>query len=279
MVQRLDKLLQSCTVKITVPGQVGWGTGFFVAPGLVLTCAHVVKALKPEAAAQISWQQEGFAEGSIAQLIPAFDLALLRVLLPQNTELPCVYLDDAFQPTDSFYTYGYPDSFPDGSSVTSQCEGDAYENDVPLILFKSGLIRPGLSGSPLLNLRTGKVCGIVKFTRDRSIDLGGGAIPTSAILQQVEGFIQQQQAFHQQDDRWSRLLPALTKDFTTVSRILERIESATVTPEELGILRQVFAEQCPTDDPVGQIQHQYWRNQRRARHSDWRSHVQHRHDG
>ena len=41
MVQRLDELLQACTVKIAVPGQ-GWGTGFFVAPGVILTCAHVV---------------------------------------------------------------------------------------------------------------------------------------------------------------------------------------------------------------------------------------------
>ena len=251
MVQRLDKLLQSCTVKITVPGQVGWGTGFFVAPGLVLTCAHVVKALKPEAAAQISWQQEGFAEGSIAQLIPAFDLALLRVLLPQNTELPCVYLDDAFQPTDTFYTYGYPDSFPDGASVTGQCEGDASENGIPLILFKSGLIRPGFSGSPLLNLRTGKVCGIVKFTRDRSIDLGGGAIPTAAILQQFQQLAQQQHSFHQQNDRWSSLLPGLVAEYERISHILEQIESGIVTPEGLRILRQALQNRSQQTIQVG----------------------------
>jgi hypothetical protein len=41
-----------------------------------------------------------------------------------------------------------------------------------------------MSGAPLLNQRTGKVCGIVKFTRDRSFDLGGGAVPTSVILAQ-----------------------------------------------------------------------------------------------
>jgi|GEM_PF-1295059 len=204
MVQRLDELLQSCTVKITVPGQMGWGTGFFVAPGLILTCAHVVKALNPGAFAQISWQQEGVSDAAIVECIHELDLALLRFSPPQNVDLPCVYLDREFQPTDNFYTYGYPDSFPDGASVTSQCEGDAREHGVPLILFKSGLIRPGFSGSPLLNLRTGKVCGIVKFTRDRSIDLGGGAVPAAMILAQFPELVEQQRSFHQHDRHWSQ---------------------------------------------------------------------------
>src|SRR5215831_13606046 len=41
MEQSLIDLLHRCTVKLTV-GR-GYGTGFFVAPGLILTCAHVVK--------------------------------------------------------------------------------------------------------------------------------------------------------------------------------------------------------------------------------------------
>ncbi|MEL6331169.1 MAG: trypsin-like peptidase domain-containing protein [Cyanobacteria bacterium J06626_26] len=39
---RIDELLQQCTVKLSVleNGQVG--TGFFIAPGYILTCNHVV---------------------------------------------------------------------------------------------------------------------------------------------------------------------------------------------------------------------------------------------
>jgi S1-C subfamily serine protease len=37
---QLRHLLQQSTVSITTPN--GQGTGFFVAPGLVLTCAHVI---------------------------------------------------------------------------------------------------------------------------------------------------------------------------------------------------------------------------------------------
>jgi len=53
-------------------------------------------------------------------------------------------------------------------------------------------VRPGMSGSPLLNQRTGKVCGIVKFTRDRSFNLGGGVVLTTTILSQFPELVEQQ---------------------------------------------------------------------------------------
>ncbi len=37
---QIEHLLQQCTVRLTIPGQNGWGTGFFVARGLILTCAQ-----------------------------------------------------------------------------------------------------------------------------------------------------------------------------------------------------------------------------------------------
>ncbi|HEY9630367.1 MAG TPA: NB-ARC domain-containing protein [Coleofasciculaceae cyanobacterium] len=209
MTQRLDQLLQCCTVKIAVPGQ-GWGTGFFVAPGWILTCAHVVKVLELGATAEICWQQEQFATAAVVKRIPAFDLALLQCSLPEGVDLPCVHLGEAFQPNNDLYSFGYPDSFPQGASVTGLCEGEAIEANSPLILFKLAQVRPGLSGAPLLNLRTGEVCGMVKFTRDRSLDLGGGAIPTAVIWAQMPELREQQQQFHGGDRRWSDLAAKLS---------------------------------------------------------------------
>ena len=216
MVQRLDELLQACTVKIAVPGQ-GWGTGFFVAPGVILTCAHVVKSLRPDATAQICWQQEGFAEATVAQFVPELDLALLQ-FTPPNVDLPCVYLDEELEPGHELYFFGYPDQdFDNGCPVTGSCEG--FTGDLPpLIKFKQGQVRPGMSGSALLNLETGKVCGMVKFTRDRSIDLGGGAISTQVIFQQFPELRALQQQFHQQDQRWKLLIPTLP-DTHTINQI------------------------------------------------------------
>ena len=175
MSQSLERLLQRCAVKVTVPGQMGWGTGFFVAPGQILTCFHVIKNAQ-NGAVQVSWQnEENCAEAIIEEGHELLDIALLK-LRDVVDSFPCVHLEDAFQAEDRFYIYGYPDDFPGGASVTAQCEGTAQDQQT-LIKFKSGQIRPGLSGSPILNQRTGKVCGMVKFTRDRSFDLGGGGVP------------------------------------------------------------------------------------------------------
>ncbi len=199
---QLENLLQQCTVKLSVPGQSGWGTGFFVAPGLILTCAHVVKKANGQPV-QVRWQnQENWAEATVEKSLPdPYDLALLRVTLLTGAH-PCVYLDEAVQSRDPLYLFGYPDQdFPNGCPVTAVCEG--YTGDIPpLIKFSQGQVRPGMSGSPLLNQRTGKVCGIVKFTRDRSVDLGGGAIPTQVILAQFLELRELQQQWHQGDRRW-----------------------------------------------------------------------------
>ena len=203
-------LLQRCTVKLSVPGKYGHGTGFFVAPGLILTCAHVVKAARDNLV-NVTWQnQENFTKSVIEQLFPdPLDLALLRFTPPSEENLPCACLDEVVQPGDSLYLFGYPDEdFPRGCPATFSCEGLTGDQP-PLIKFKLGQVRPGMSGSPLLNQRTGKVCGIVKFTRNRSIDLGGGAVPVRELFSHWPGLVEQQREFHQQDARWRRFLPHL----------------------------------------------------------------------
>jgi WD40 repeat protein len=200
---QLENLLQHCTVKLTLTDRQGWGTGFFVAPGLILTCAHVVRKAKGQSV-QVRWKnQDNWAQALVEKSLPdPYDLALLRVTLPTNVNPPCVYLDQEIQSRDPLYLFGYPDQdFPNGCPVTFHCEGFTGD-EPPLIKFALGQVRPGMSGSPLLNQRTGKVCGIVKFTRDRSIDLGGGAIPTRVILEQFPQLQNLQDRYHQQDRRW-----------------------------------------------------------------------------
>ena len=204
MGQELEQLLQRCTFKLSIPDKRSWGTGFFVAPGLILTCHHVVKDAS-NGSINACWQnQEDFAEAVIEKSLPEFDLALLRFSSPV-ADLPCVYLDESVESRDSLYTYGYPDDFSRGAPIIGECRG-LTGDEPPLILFRAAQVRPGLSGSPLLNQRTGKVCGIVKFTLDRSMELGGGAVSTREILFQLPELEELQQAFHRRDDRWAKLL-------------------------------------------------------------------------
>ena len=201
----LENVLEHCTVKLTVPGKRGHGTGFIVAPGLILSCAHVVRGADNQyhkGPVKI-WQKQNFiSEAEVKKWLPDLDIALLEFCPPPDSEFPCVYLDEAVASGDELYTFGYPDQdYPNGCPVTFDCEG-LTGDEPPLIKFKHGQVRPGISGAALLNQRTGKVCGIVKFTRSRGDDLGGGAVTTSVILSQFSALVELQQRFHRRNKRW-----------------------------------------------------------------------------
>jgi Trypsin-like peptidase domain/NACHT domain len=197
--EHLYDLLEQCTVKLTI-GQ-SQGTGFFVAPGFILTCNHVVCGAG-ESSIEVVWNnQKNSAQAKLDGSFPDCDLALLKVDLPINVEQPCVYLGEEFRPRDKLYLFGYSNEFPDGCPVTIDCEGEI-GGDLKPIKFKLGNVRPGMSGSPLLNERTGYVCGIVKFNLLDGIP-GGGAVATSVILDKFPDLLELQQSFHQQDRRWN----------------------------------------------------------------------------
>jgi HEAT repeat protein len=212
MNERLDELLPACTVKLTLPGGRGWGTGFWVAPGQIVTCAHLFKGLPLETTVAVTWRGRSLLPGRVTQLWQGEDLAQVQCDLPEDMAVPCVQLGQGVQPGDELYFFGYPDQdFPQGCPVTVRCEGLTGDQP-PLIKFKQRQIRSGMSGSPLLNLRTGQVCGVVKFTRDRGSDLGGGAIPASTLWAQLPELQPLQVAFHQGCDRWAQAAQRLQAD-------------------------------------------------------------------
>lgn len=239
---QLDEFLKLCTVKLSIPGKVGWGTGFFVAPGKILTCAHVVKDAGGQPVKVCYQGNEEFGEAIVQGLFAdPFDLALLE-LQNSTADHPCVYFDEtirsssAVQPDDDLYIYGYPDDTPNGAPVTAKCEGLTGDKP-PIIKYKQGQVRPGISGSPLLNRRTCKVVGIVKFTRDRSNDLGGGAVPATAIVEKFSELKDLQAKFHKRDRRWSTLLPLIRCRLRTVVLTSLGIAAAIGVVRILGLLQ------------------------------------------
>ncbi|NJR62679.1 MAG: NACHT domain-containing protein [Cyanobacteria bacterium CRU_2_1] len=209
----LEELLQQCTVKITVPG--GWGTGFFVAPGLILTCAHVVrKAVDSQVTIFYpAWQQP------LSAIVKAkaddgktLDLALVELSEPLS-EHPCVLLDaEPVATGQALYGYGYLESYTNAAPVRPVNEGLTGDTP-PLLKLQGAQIEKGISGAALLNLKSGKVCGMVKETRAAGFDLGGGAIPTRVILEQFPELRSLQQAFHGGDKRWANLITQPGIDF------------------------------------------------------------------
>jgi Trypsin-like peptidase domain/NACHT domain len=179
MPRSLAQLLQQCTVQL-VPSESKSGTGFFVSRDRILTCAHVVGG---ESEIEVRWQGKVWAVATVEQVEEDVDLALLQVDLPGGEQPPYVLMNQEFSPFDPLYVYGYPVDFPEGGSVTTQCEGTVRERGRTLIKVQAGLIQEGHSGSPGLNCDTGKVCGIVSDALTQGSRRGGLLVPVNTVFE------------------------------------------------------------------------------------------------
>lgn len=186
--QKILAILQECTVSLTSP--TGNGTGFFVAPGgWILTCDHVVA---DQTSVYLECINEGIKRVFTAtvklRLSDPIDVALLKIegKAPAHK---CVLLDQSLPlPGDKISIFGYPYSYAsktytEGDTVRTEYEGESFRNEIRILKLKAGQIQDGLSGSPLFNERTKKVCGILSTSRNTESDLGGRATPINLLFQ------------------------------------------------------------------------------------------------
>jgi len=220
---------QECIVQLQAEfsARIEIGTGFFVAPQLILTCRHVVKDDRTEVCAlkiAAHWKEQAyevvihcFEDGSTA-LSDTNDIVLLR-LLDTTLDHPCVYLGTELSPGDKLYAFGYPKKLRgqeyEGASLVATCEGP--EGEGQLFTFAASGTRSGFSGAPLLNQKTGRVCGLIKSERSSQIDSdgerhklrivpGGAAVPIAVTFSEWAILQQLNYQFHQQNSQWSNLL-------------------------------------------------------------------------
>jgi hypothetical protein len=238
--EELIALLKRCTARLSIPGESG--TGFFVAPGLILTCAHVVGNVQSDRiSVTVQWEGETYT-AKILRLLPDPypDLALLKL---ENAPLahPCVFLHEAVRTDDNLYSFGYPKPRHNIDPSTFVFEG--WEGDSPrLMKFKLGEARQGFSGAPLLNRRTGTVCGVMELTRGESTLMGGRGVPTSVVLEQFEELVALQKEFHDKDRHWYDLLPeSEVKKFSWQE--LRAICSKITEERMLSTVREKYSEE------------------------------------
>lgn len=165
------------------------GTGFFVAPGWVLTCAHVVSGLDEVSVAphagggplRAEVRARSAAPPKSRKLWPFPDLALVELSDPFQHR--CVLLEDV-DPGDEqeLVAWGYAgwedEVVPQGSAAKLQFlgrEGDGF------LGLKGDVVRGGLSGSPLVCPQRRAVVGVVTATRGPARNLGGWASPVGAL--------------------------------------------------------------------------------------------------
>lgn len=196
----LDALVRSALVRISDPadGYDGrseryWGSGFFIAPGWVLTCAHVVakggsEVWRHERAVGVAWQG-GAAAGQVVLAEPHPerseqrldrwdfpDIALVRV--PGAQDVSCVRLSER----PPVITQPIPVSLHGWSRQTGRAGvrhavGEAHAVDGQALLLRWTLPVEGCSGGPVVDLGRGAVIGLNKGRgRDE-----GAAVPITAL--------------------------------------------------------------------------------------------------
>ncbi|MFH8613855.1 trypsin-like peptidase domain-containing protein [Streptomyces sp. NPDC017979] len=223
----IDALLRAATVHLGArDGAPPWGTGFFVAPGTLLTCAHVLaphlrgdpgrifKVGGPELnggepldARLDRWLLDG---GPLPEhKVPVEqDLALVRLLDP-DAEHECVWLTDR---TDYAGGRGVVLGYRPGGEAqphravpwkaTARVNG--FDDEYGLRIRPEAEFPKGGSGSPVLDAHTGAVVGVLKSRRTGRD--GGLAIAVTA-LRRFGPAYQELTAAH---DRWHGHSPKVT---------------------------------------------------------------------
>ncbi|MEU4421802.1 trypsin-like peptidase domain-containing protein [Actinoplanes sp. NPDC024001] len=240
----LVRLVRHCLVRVdATEGEPG--SGFWVAPGIVLTCAHVA----PRAQATITWQGRRFS-GQVLQaapdqrgpgiLWPYPDIAVITV--PDMIDNDCVWLSEQLIPINTpLLLIGHSEIYDNDltpHSASGKFAG-SYGDQGQLWRFTGDEIAPGMSGGPVLDLARGTVCGLIKTTRKRHTERGGLLVPISG-LDQLDATVQSTlwQAHDQRHAHspWGELRQRLagSDDVTRSSTLLAQEEASL-----LGLLAQL----------------------------------------
>lgn len=174
------EMVKQAVVRILREGATG-GTGFLVtSSGHILTCWHVVEPLL-----LVRVLFEGETEPTIAHVCKDLsnfeeDIVVLKVDAPDRTPLP---LGLEWSVGDEVWTYGYQyqEHIASGYPLKGKITGEAkLYRDQQMIVVSDTDVQRGLSGAPLLNLKTNKIVGMINAKFD---DKGVGfAIPISTVV-------------------------------------------------------------------------------------------------
>lgn len=189
----LRHLFRRCTVRVRRPNsEAPTGAGFFVGPGLVVTCAHVVQLAGESVSLDVVSGEtlEGVVMERLLEDDDYPDLALIQASTSGIGDF--VALDPDVRQGDVFISNGFSANYPDGDGLQLRydCNFDVPNNPTgSFFKLAEGQVEWGFSGGPLLNLRTGAVCGFIKSTRNFTAALGGRAVSASVILDRFSNLL------------------------------------------------------------------------------------------
>lgn len=220
---RLRRLVGDCTVLIGARDVRG-GSGFFVAPGLIITCAHIVAGLDGTVPGLVEVEWRGMSlTGRVRAVVPVENRDAALWPYPDL----CVIELDAVPPAQPSVVLGElsGDGYPEVSmagfakvydvaganllQVSGRLEGPVAVDGGILWQVAYGELAPGMSGGPVLDLRSGVVCAVTKATRGAGRPMGGWVIPAMAIREAFPDVWSANQQASRQNDQWIVLREAL----------------------------------------------------------------------
>ena len=214
-VTTFQDLLSRCVVQINVPGLTA--SGVLVAPGMVLTCAHIFaeSVVTDRGAVQVKHQGRSYlarvthrTPSSGEPIYPFPDLAIVQVMdIPQPH--PCAWIcDSPLIERAGLTAFGYDQTF--GSfrfhSVSGYFAGVSGAEEEAFYRFTGDELAHGMSGGPVLVGADGAVVALVKATRAEGTDLGGLLTPMRGLWTLAGGaeLWSEHDLFHFGDREWTK---------------------------------------------------------------------------
>ncbi|MFI6251704.1 trypsin-like peptidase domain-containing protein [Streptomyces sp. NPDC051016] len=195
-------LLREATVRLESPatttgGSALQGTGFFITPDTVATCAHVIAAAGSPLPHRVHGRNVVLRRELTLAVSPdayfrddasGLDLALLKVVPdaadaePPSLVVP-VLMSDVASLGDALWTYGHPKGmFDPGEPAGIAYEGEALRSTEHLLRLPRAVgteVTEGFSGSAVINLTTGAVMGMLTTSNHKG---SAHMLPVAQIL-------------------------------------------------------------------------------------------------
>ncbi|MFF4979003.1 trypsin-like peptidase domain-containing protein [Streptomyces sp. NPDC001046] len=154
---------------LDLPGHTGGGTGFVIAPGTVVTCAHVVAGAEAVRGRIIATGGDLVLSASGEDFHRAgngLDVAFLRYAIGEAVPAPQPVLTSPNTSLgDRMWAYGHPrGDYRAGQWAALEYQGDSrlsFDDPMPMPRGYGTPVGEGFSGSPVVNHRTGAVCGML----------------------------------------------------------------------------------------------------------------------
>ncbi|MEU4621344.1 trypsin-like peptidase domain-containing protein [Actinoplanes sp. NPDC023801] len=207
------------------------GSGFFIAPNMIATCAHVAGARYDE----IRVFRQGAELPAVVRWASPLggrvtdypDLAVVEVSTPDDNR-STVWLDDHVPRNDAkLLVAGHARVYGPSAARTSGwfTSGGDYDD---MIRLTGDKVEPGMSGAPVLNATTGGVCAVTKATRHSGQSAGGVAVPVRALrmIMDPESYRRLRRdhdEHHRIDKQWLRLADQLPDRPDAIGRAAERL--------------------------------------------------------